>query len=146
MTNDFYVTSQLAEIDVPWVIDHLRTTYWASWRSPECITESLRNSICFGLFERVVIPKIENGKSHRDTQVGFARVVTDYSTVSYLCDVYIEPRYQHKGLGKFLVQTICTDHRLVNTVQLLRTKTMESFYLKCGFKPVSAMRRLPEGV
>jgi GNAT superfamily N-acetyltransferase len=37
-------------------------------------------------------------------QVGFARVVTDYATMYWLCDVFIEEEYRGKELGKKLVR------------------------------------------
>ena len=129
--NDFYITTQLAEIDVPWVIEHLRQTYWGSWRDDACITESLRNSLCFGLFERQLLPKVEHGKSHNDFQVGFGRVVTDYATIAYFCDIYIKDEYQDRGLGRFLVQTMMDDPRISKLAMLLRTRpTTAAFYKK----------------
>jgi len=41
---------------------------------------------------------------HEQTQVGFARVVSDYVTVSYLCDVVIAPAHRGKGIGKWMLQ------------------------------------------
>ena len=37
---------------------------------------------------------------------GFARVISDYATTYYLCDVVIDEDYQHKGLGTALVSYI----------------------------------------
>lgn len=145
MDNNFYVTSNLAELDINWIISHLRQTYWASWRSEECITESLRNSLCFGLFEREVLPETRRGRTHIDKQVGFGRVVTDFATVSNIVDIYIDMDYRRKGLGKFLMNAICMDPRIKNTVQLLRTRpATEIFYTRLGFDRVIAYRKIPE--
>ena len=38
--------------------------------------------------------------------VGFARVISDYATTYYLCDVIIDEAYRHQGLGKALVSYI----------------------------------------
>ena len=41
-----------------------------------------------------------------DTQVGFARVVTDRATYAYLCDVYVLETHRGQGLGKWLIETV----------------------------------------
>ncbi len=52
----------------------------------ETVERDLRNSLCFGLY-------------HREAQVGLARVISDYATFAYLCDVYVLEDYRGKGLG-----------------------------------------------
>jgi GNAT superfamily N-acetyltransferase len=43
--------------------------------------------------------------------IGFARCVTDFTTFSYLTDVWIDPAYQGKGLGTWLLTCVrtCTE-------------------------------------
>jgi GNAT superfamily N-acetyltransferase len=55
--------------------------------------KSIEHSLCFGVYQM-------------DKQVGFARVVTDYTIFAYLCDVFILEEYQGQGLGKWLTETI----------------------------------------
>ena len=70
----------------------LHTTYWAEKRPVERIETSMANSACFGVYSE------EAG-----ALVGFARVITDWATTYYLCDVVIDPAYRGRGLGKALV-------------------------------------------
>ena len=65
----------------------LKMTYWADTRPIEKIEKSMDNSECYGLFIEGI-----------DQLVGFARVITDYATTNYLCDVIIDNEYQHNGL------------------------------------------------
>ena len=58
----------------------------------------MENSICFGVFLN------EDVK-----QVGFARVITDYATTYYICDVIIDSEYRGNGLGKRLLEAIESD-------------------------------------
>jgi hypothetical protein len=51
-------------------------SYWAKGVPIEIVERSIRNSLCFGMF-----------KAGR--QIGFARVVTDFSTFAWLADVFI---------------------------------------------------------
>ena len=67
--------------------------YWTTGRTLEMTEKSIEHSLCFGVYDG-------------DEQVGFARVVTDYTIFGYLCDVFILGRYQGQGLGKWLTETI----------------------------------------
>ena len=68
----------------------LKMTYWADKRPSEIIEKSVRNSSCYGI-------RPENG----GPLIGFARVVSDYATTWYLCDVIIDPEYAHGLYRKF---------------------------------------------
>ena len=67
--------------------------YWTTGRTREMTVKTIENSLCFGVFDR-------------DNQIGFARVVTDYTIFAYLCDVFILEEYQGQGLGKWLTEVI----------------------------------------
>ena len=67
--------------------------YWTSGRTRAMTEKSIKNSLCFGVYD--------DGR-----QIGFARVVTDYTLFAYLCDVFILHDYQGQGLGKWLTETI----------------------------------------
>ena len=65
------------------VVNLLRQTVWAKERKKEAINKSLNNSICYGAFTK-------NGQ-----QVGFARVITDYATHFYICDVVVKKEFRN---------------------------------------------------
>jgi GNAT superfamily N-acetyltransferase len=67
--------------------------YWTTGRTRAMTEKTIQHSLCFGLY-------------HRDQQVGFARVVTDYTIFAYLCDVFVLTDYQGQGLGKWLTEVI----------------------------------------
>ena len=54
------------------IYEFLRRSYWASQRDKETIAKSIENSECFGIY-------------FNDDQTGFARIVTDYSVMYWLC-------------------------------------------------------------
>lgn len=103
----------------------LKTTYWASTRSEEIIAKSIQNSLCFGVFTE---------KSN--LQVGFARVLTDYATTYYLCDVVIDPEYRGKGLGCKLIEAIEKHMEPYGLKSLLFTRDAHGLYEKYGYKNV----------
>jgi len=100
----------------------LAQTYWAKDRTVDVIKKSMENSICFGVF-------LNEGAK----QVGFARVITDYATTYYICDVIIDSEYRGNGLGKKLLASIENDLEFCNLRGMLVTKDAHSLYSKFGF-------------
>ena len=76
----FFISTDKEKLDIDTIYTFLSNSYWASTRSLKQIIESITNSLCFGVYDI-------------DKQVGFARVITDYSTFAYLADVFILPSY-----------------------------------------------------
>jgi ribosomal protein S18 acetylase RimI-like enzyme len=88
--------------------------YWCSSLPEDAMLEMLQNSLCFGLFQNVP-------RTHQNTQpsdaatapflspdnfIGLARGVIDSTTFFYLTDVYIDPLYQGKGLGTWMMKCV----------------------------------------
>jgi GNAT superfamily N-acetyltransferase len=68
-------------------------------------------------------------------QVGFARVITDYATHAYLCDVYVLDAHRGRGLGAWLVETVLALPELQGMRRwFLATKTAHGLYEKYGFR------------
>ena len=112
----------------------LKMTYWADMRPIEKIRKSMDNSECYGLFIEGI-----------DQLVGFARVITDYATTYYLCDVIIDNEYQHNGLGKALVSHIASMPKYAELRGLLVTKDAHGLYEKYGYEIINnrAMMKSP---
>ena len=103
--------------------DLLGQTYWADTRDIETIRKSIDNSLCYGAFLK------ENGK-----QIGFSRVITDFSTTYYICDVIVDEKYRGMGIGRALLDTI-HDNKEVSTLRgVLATRDAHEFYRKYGFQ------------
>jgi len=112
----------------------LSTSYWAAGRSRELIDELVATAA------RVVGLYGADGR-----QVGFARVVSDGRTVSYLADVYVLDEFRGRGLGIELVRFTVDDSEMAHTKWLLHTRDMHRLYAKVGFAAPDgrAMERWP---
>lgn len=144
---DFFVSDDDALIDMPWVVKSIRSAYWGDWLTEDMIRKAARNSMCFGLYHRFVsIPDPEQGikTQTKITQVGFARVVTDGTCFSWVCDVIIQEHLRRKGLGKFLMANIIKHPDVVGTICNLATRDAQDFYAQLGFVKGERMRRLPD--
>lgn len=127
-----------------WVTATILAQYFGKWRTPDIIARSIRNSLCFGLYDRQ--PQDPSGPTIPDRQIGFCRIVGDAATFSYLADVVIAEDRRRQGLGRFLVRSAITHPDVVKTVALLRTADKGQFYADLGFELVVAMRLIPGGV
>lgn len=123
------------KIDVKDVERLLRTTYWAENRPLETIKKSMDNSACFGVVT-------EDGKL-----VGFARVISDYATSYYLCDVVVDEKCRGLGLGKALVSHIASSPDFSGLRGILITRDAHGLYTKFGFEVLNdrVMVRTPGG-
>jgi len=95
----------------------------ADKRSVEQVEKSIKNSSCYGVY-------LEGEKK----LVGFARVISDYATTYYLCDVIIDTAYQGKGLGTALVSYIESLPEYQGLRGILITRDAHSLYRKFGYE------------
>ncbi len=119
--NQFRIYDEVAHVDLQRVKDLLEQSYWAKDRPLDVIEKSINYSECFSLYDN-------------ESQIGFARVVTDYSTFGYIADVIVMPNYRGQGLGKWLVKTVVNDPRWKTKYLLLATDDAHDLYQKHGFK------------
>lgn len=103
------------------IMELLGQSYWAKERSREVTERALDHSICYGAF-------LEDG-----TQIGLARVVTDYATILYLADVIVHKDYRGDGIGKALLASIQEDADVWGLLGVLFTKDAQTLYEKYGF-------------
>ena len=118
---NFSISTDKEKLNIDIISTFLSNSYWASTRSLKQIVESIKNSFCFGVYDA-------------DGQIGFARVVTDYSTFAYLADVFILHSHQGKGLGKQLIDAIFNTEELENiSTWMLLTNDAHALYHRVGF-------------
>ena len=129
---DFFVSTDQALLDLDLVCAMLHGSYWAQHRPRPVIEESIRNSVCFGVYER------KSGK-----QAGFARIVTDKATFCWLCDVFIDETHRRKGLGKLLMAAVVAHPWVRDSVCLLGTADAHGLYEQYGFRRSEQMKRPP---
>jgi GNAT superfamily N-acetyltransferase len=113
---DYVISTDPARLDVARIHTFLtQLTYWAKKRTIETVQKSIEHSINFGVY-------------CGDEQVGYARVVTDYATFAWLCDVIITPEHRGKGLGKWIVEVVTT-HPQIEPLRRLLLATLDAHEL-----------------
>lgn len=107
-------------------------SYWAKERTKEQTLTAIKNSLPFGVY------KGEN-------QIGFARVISDFSTFAYIGDVFILEEFRGKGLSKWLMDVIVSYPELQNLRRwVLATKDAHTLYAQFGFHELKFPERWME--
>jgi GNAT superfamily N-acetyltransferase len=130
----YTISTDPGRLDLDAVCSFLTRAYWAQNRSRPVTERAIRHSLCFGLYDG-------------ECQIGFTRVVTDYATFAWLCDVFIEEAYRGRGLGKWLVETTLSHPDLQGLKRwLLATRDAHELYRRFGFAEFGAPQRWMERV
>jgi len=138
--DDYRISTNREELDLGVIHDYLSArSYWAQGRSLDVVRRSVENSLCFGLYDLA------------GSQIGFARVVTDFATFGWLCDVFVLEAGRGKGLGKWLIKTVveCPELMRIRRI-MLGTRDAHALYrryggFECLEEPDRWMERLAGG-
>ncbi len=129
----FLISTDKSMLDINMIHHFLgQLSYWGKNISLQTVKTSIENSLCFGVYQQ-------------QKQVGFARVITDFATFAYLCDVFILPDYRKNGLSKWLLQTIRNHPNLQKLRRLvLATADAHGLYEQFGFSRMKNQNRWME--
>lgn len=136
---DYLISTDPTLLDADAIYGYLSRSYWATGRPRATVELSLRHSLNFGLYYA--------GNPATLVQVGLARIITDYATFAYLCDVFILEEHRGQNLGKWLIETMTSDPAL-QTIRrfMLATRDAHGLYAQFGFtglpKPEMWMERI----
>lgn len=120
--NNYTISTDKSKMDVVAIHDFLsKHSGWSDNIPLEKVKTSINHSLNFGLF-------------HNDMQIGFARVISDFSTIAYLGDIYVLDNYRGQGLSKKLMDTVMAHPDLQGLRRwILLTSTADWLYEKYGF-------------
>jgi len=109
---------------------YLSRAYWSPGLPLEVLERALRSSLCIGAYDRA------------GAQVGVVRLVSDYATYCYVCDVYVLEEHRGQGLSKAMLG-MAMDHPLLQGLRRwsLVTADAHGLYRQFGFTPVAQPER-----
>lgn len=122
----YIISTDKSLIDFDTVYHYLAyDSYWAKGLQVERQKRAIENSLCFGIYK--------DGK-----QAGFTRVVTDFATFAYICDVFVLEAHKGLGLSKWMMQVIVQHPDLQGIRRWsLATADAHGLYAQFGFVPLS---------
>ncbi len=125
----FTISTDPARLDIDAIADMLTRAYWAQGRTREMIARYVQHSLVFGVYDGT-------------RQIGLARIVSDYTTFAWLCDVFIHEDYRGHGLGKWLMETIHSHPDLQGLRRwVLATRDAHGLYQQFGWVPLDHPER-----
>lgn len=124
--DDFYISTDKTKLNVELIHEFLSTkAYWCINIPKDNVQTAIQNSLCFGVYQD-------------KKQVGFARIISDFSTIAYLGDVFIIEEYRGKGLSKWLMENIMKYPSLQGLRRwILLTGDAHGLYSQFGWTDIS---------
>ena len=124
--SDHLISTDPGLLDLKRVHEFLSSSYWARGIPLGLVQKSISHSLNFGIYR--------TGGAQRE-QVGFARVISDFTTFAYLCDVFIAEHERGKGLGTWLMECVMSHPELQGLRRFcLGTRDAHSIYAGFGFE------------
>jgi GNAT superfamily N-acetyltransferase len=134
VSSAYEITTDHARQDVDAIHAYLARSYWSPGIPRDVVERAVKHSLCFGVFERAT-----------GAQVGFTRVVTDFATFAYLCDVYVLEEHRGHGLGKAMMASAMAHPALAGARRvMLATRDAHGLYRQNGFKDTTGNTNLME--
>lgn len=120
---NYYISTDKTLLDKQKICNLLKDCFWSKNIPIEYVDRFIRFSLCFGVYQ------------NNNQLAGFGRVISDYTTYAYICDVIIDPLHRKKGLGNQLVKEMMShpDLQGLKTWALHTTDEAKKIYLNSGF-------------
>ncbi len=132
-TREYEISTEKSRLDIPLIHEFLSNkSYWAKGITMPQLERAICHSLCYGIY-------------HARGQVGFGRVVTDFTTTAYVGDVFIVESHRGKGLSVWLMDTIVAHPDMQGLRRwVLATADAHALYRKSGFGPLARPERWME--
>lgn len=131
--DDVTLSTKRTRLDMDWIHYQLaERSYWAKGQTRAATERAIAASLPFGLY-------------HGEAQIGFARLITDYTRFGWLCDVIIDEAWRGHGLGSWLAGCV-REHPELATVRrwMLSTNDAHQLYQRLGWRVVQEPHKLME--
>ncbi len=118
------ISTDKRKLNISFIHHFLSNSYWSPGIPKKMIQDAISHSLCFGVY-------------HQSCQIGFARVITDFTSFGYLADVFISEEFRGKGYSKLLMKAVLKHPELQNFRRwMLATRDAHGLYKQFGFTPI----------
>lgn len=123
---EYLISTDRNKLDLNMIYWFLSTqAYWSPAIPFEKVQRASEHSLCFGVY-------------FGDKQIGYARIISDYTSIAYLGDVFILKEFRGQGLSKWLMQTIQSHPDLQGLRRwILLTKDAHGLYKQTGWNEIA---------
>jgi GNAT superfamily N-acetyltransferase len=129
----YTVSDDPARLDVTAIHAYLKRAYWSEQIPREIVERALRGSLSIGAYDA------------QGAQVGLVRLISDYATFCYVCDVYVLEAHRGHGLSKAMMAMAMEHPRLQGLRRWsLVTNDAHGLYEQFGFTALKTPERFME--
>jgi len=126
----YTISDDPARLDLHAIHAYLERSYWSPGIPFELVERAVRCSLSVGAYDRA------------GAQVGLVRVISDYATFCYVCDVYVLEEHRGQGLSKAMLAMVMDHPRLQGLRRWsLVTADAHGLYRQFGFTAVAQPER-----
>ncbi|CAH8284949.1 acetyltransferase (GNAT) family protein [Mariniflexile fucanivorans] len=128
------ISTDKSKLQIDMIHQFLTNSYWGKGRTVDEVKKTIENCLCFGVYLD-------------EKQIGFARIVTDYTVFAYLMDVFILPEHRGKGYSKQLMKAINEEPKLQPCkVWMLKTADAHGLYKQFGYSELKHPEKVMERI
>jgi ribosomal protein S18 acetylase RimI-like enzyme len=126
----YLVSDDSSRLDPHAIHAYLTRAYWSPGIPLDLVERAIRNSLCIGAYEGT------------GAQVGIVRLISDYATFCYICDVYVLEEHRGRGLSKAMLR-MAVEHPMLQGLRRwsLVTADAHGLYRQFGFTPLAHPER-----
>ena len=129
----YTISDDPARLDLKAVHAYLRRSYWSQDIPFEVVERAARGSLCIGAYDST------------GAQIGLTRLISDYATFCYVCDVYVLEEHRGRGLSKAMMALAMSHPKLQGLRRWnLVTKDAHGLYEQFGFVAPARIERYME--
>ena len=120
----FSINTDQEKLQLNVIHNFLKQSYWSKGVPFDVVERAVKNSFGFGIY-------INN------SQIGFARLITDFTVFAHIADLFIIEEFRGKGISKWLIHEIL-NHPKVQGLRkwTLATVDAHDLYKKFGFTEI----------
>jgi GNAT superfamily N-acetyltransferase len=131
----YTISDDPARLDITAIHEYLKRAYWSEQIPREIVERAVRGSLCIGAYDA------------EGAQVGLVRLISDYATFCYVCDVYVLEAHRGHGLSKAMMALAMEHPRLQGFRRwTLVTNDAHGLYRQFGFAAPAHPERYMERV
>jgi GNAT superfamily N-acetyltransferase len=127
---DYVISADAKRLDTLAIHGYLRRSYWSEGIPFEIVDRAVKTSLCIGAYDG-------SGK-----QVGLVRLISDYATFCYVCDVYVLEPHRGRGLSKAMM-AMAFEHPRLQRLRRWNLATLDAhgLYRRFGFSALAHPER-----
>jgi GNAT superfamily N-acetyltransferase len=131
----YTISDDPSRLDFEAMHAYLKRAYWSQEIPLDVVERAARGSLCIGAYDA------------SGAQVGLTRLISDYATFAYVCDVYVLEEHRGRGLSKAMM-AMASEHPKLQGLRrwMLVTLDAHGLYAQFGFEAIVNQERFMERI